>query len=270
MLFCLFLWCWWVLVDVFDKVYLSLRWLFYVGELWGVESRFYGVAAVLLVFGLVVLVFLVPMSYSWSEVCSTCGGDGLVFCRGCGGSGVCSACGGDGQILSTPEGWWCVFCEGSGVCRTCGGDGRVSCGTCYGRGSVGYWMYNVFGSFVVMSVLGAFLFLGSFGLSYVSGEFYLSFNEWVYRVENMDFWFNQSFLVWLFAKDRKRWAKWTSGFSAFAAVYLGVFLFWVFSYRNVAGDALAGGFLVSIFVTVLFAWLFYKYYTTEKSRASPL
>ena len=235
------------------------------GELW-VESRFYGVAAVLLVFGLVVSVFVVPIAYTWSEVCSRCGGNGVHTCQQCGGSGVCWVCGGDGRVLDIPEGWWCAACQGTGKCGDCGGDGVVTCATCSGSGSVGHWMYNFFGSSVILSVFDVFLFLGFFVADFFFTAFYLGFNEWVYKVDDMGFWFNRSFHIWLFAKDRNRWAKWSSGFSGFGAVYFGVLLFWSLSLRNIAGDVLAGGFLISAFVTSLFAWLFYRYYTSGKSR----
>lgn len=239
------------------------------GEPW-VESRFYFVAAVLLVFGLVATVFVVPTTYSWSEVCSTCGGNGVHSCRECGGSGVCWVCGGDGIVFSLPEGWWCAACQGTGKCYDCGGTGVQTCEKCYGSGSVWHWVYNLFGSSVVLSVLDVFLFVGVFVLNYIVDEFYLGFNEWVYRVEDMGFWFNRSFLIWLFAKDRKRWVKWSSGVSAFVAVYIGTMLFGLFSVSNITGDVLAGGVLVSVFATGFFAWLFYKYYTSGTSRAPTL
>lgn len=255
-----------MLFDVFDKVYLLLRGLVYVWGAFGVESIFYGVAAVLLVFGLLAPLLVVPPVRTWSEVCSTCGGAGVHSCPECGGSGVCVFCGGDGRIFSTPEDWWCAACQGSGRCGECGGDGVWTCETCSGLGSVEHWTYNVFGSSVILSVFDAFLFVGVFVLSYWYDEFYLGFNKWVYEVEDMDFWFNRSFSIWLFAKDRMRWAKWISGSSAFSAVFLGAFIFFLFSLGNIAGDVFAGGFLVSIFFTVIFAWLFYKYYTSGKPR----
>lgn len=235
------------------------------------ESRFYCVAAVLLVFGLVASAFVVPTVYTWSEVCSTCGGDGVHSCWQCGGSGVCWVCGGDGNVFDTlPGGWWCAACQGSGRCYDCGGDGVATCETCYGLGSVGHWMYNLFGSSVLLSVVDVFLFVGLFVVDYFFSAFYLGFNEWVYKVNDMGFWFNRSFFIWLFAKDRKRWAKWSSGFSVFGAVYFGVLIFWSFSPRNITGDVLAGGFLVSVFFTGLFAWLFYRYYTSGESRVPNL
>jgi hypothetical protein len=118
----------------------------------------------------------------------------------------------------------------------------------------------------VLSVFDVFLFIGLFALGYIFDEFYLSYNEWVYQVKDMGFWFNRSFSVWLFATDRKRWAKWSSGGAAFGAVYLGTLMFWLLSVNNITGDVLAGGVLVGVFATSLFAWLFYKYYTSGKPR----
>lgn len=233
------------------------------------ESLFYGVVAVLLVFGLVVSVFVVPTAYTWSEVCSRCGGNGVYSCQQCGGSGICWVCGGDGIVLSIPEGWWCAACQGTGKCHVCGGDGVVTCKTCFGSGSVRHWMYNLFGSSVILSVFDVFLFVGFFVADYVFTALNLDFNEWVYKVDDMGFWFNSSFHTWLFAKDRKRWAKWCSGFSGFGAIYSGVLIFGALSFGYIVSDVLAGGFLISVFVTSLFAWLFYRYYTSRKSRMPP-
>lgn len=228
------------------------------------ESRHYSAVAVLLVLGLIASAFVVPTVYTWSEVCPTCSGVGRHSCFECYGSGVCSFCGGDGKVLDTPKVWWCAACSGTGNCYRCDGTGVVTCETCYGRGSVGYWRYNLFGSSVLLSVFDAFLFVGLFVLNYIFEEFYLGFNEWVYDVKSMGFWFNRSFSIWLFATDRKRWAKWSSGFCAFGAFYIGALTFWLFSAYNVTVNGLIGGILVSVFATSLFAWLFYKYYTSRK------
>ena len=119
---------------------------------------------------------------------------------------------------------------------------------------------------VALSIFDVFLFVCLFMLNYAFDEFYLSFNEWVYKVDEMSHWFNHSFSIWLFAKDRKRWAKWSTGFNSFLAIYFGAFVFAVLSIRYVTADVFIEGVLASIFVTGLFAWLFYKYYTSRKPR----
>jgi hypothetical protein len=221
-----FSWCSWVLVDVLTRFICCFGVMFVWG--FGLESSFYGLAAVVLVLGLVFSAFLVPMVYTWSEVCSACGGDGVHSCRTCHGSGVCWVCEGTGRVWYMPGDGWCAACSGTGRCYTCGGTGVQTCETCYGRGSIGYWMFNVFGSSVVLSILDVFIFLGLFVVDFIFNEFYLGFNTWVYEVKDMGFWFNRSFWVWLFATDRKRWVKWVSGFGAFGAVYVGALTFWLF------------------------------------------
>ena len=131
-------------------------------------------------------------------------------------------------------------------------------------------MFNLFGSAAILSIIDAFLFLGLFAVGAVAADFYLSFNNWVYQVADMGFWFNRSFMVWLFAKDRKRWAKWEAGFSSFGAVYLGAFFFGLFSYRSVTGEIFIGGVLLSILAAGLFSWLFYRYYTSEMPNMGEL
>jgi hypothetical protein len=104
--------------------------------------------------------------------------------------------------------------------------------------------------------------MGLFGFSSALSAFRLSHNEWVYDVGDMDFWFNPMFDTWLFAKDRKRWAKWTTWGSAITALFLGPWLFLLFSYKSVTLDAFFAGVLVTIPITLLFSFVFYKTYTS--------
>jgi hypothetical protein len=52
----------------------------------------------------------------------------------------------------------------------------------------------------------------------------------------MKFWYNPSFLTWLFAKHRKRWAKWTTATGSIFSVPFGVLLFAVWSSGQIAGN----------------------------------
>jgi len=124
----------------------------------------------------------------------------------------------------------------------------------------GAWIFNALGSTIVISIISIFLFLGIFGLSYVIYTFDVSFNEWVYEVEDMDFWFNSSFITWLFAKHPKRWAKWQTVITLILAIYLGVFLFWAVFRGNITQESLIWGTLFSIAAVGLFSFFFYKSY----------
>lgn len=81
-------------------------------------------------------------SFSMSERCGNCGGDGQTRCGECGGRGkkTCSSCGGRGrQSCSTCGGSGsntCYGCSGSGAvrCSGCGGSGYVQCAQCSGHG----------------------------------------------------------------------------------------------------------------------------------------
>jgi hypothetical protein len=121
-------------------------------------------------------------------------------------------------------------------------------------------MFNLFGSAAALSIVDMIVFLISFMLGAFFADFYLSFNRWVYDVDDMGFWFNPSFMVWLFARDRKRWAKWEAGFCLFGAVYFGALLFMVLFLPSVTSEIFAGGLLLSIIATGVFSWLFYKYF----------
>jgi hypothetical protein len=180
------------------------------------------------------------------------------------GSGKCWICGGDGIIdYAPPDSQWCAACHGTGICYTCGGSGSHTCTSCGGSGVLVHWMYTFAGSSIVLSILNIFLFLLGFGLSYVVSAIYLSFNEWVYDVDDMGFWFNPSFMTWLFAKHHKRWAKWQTCLNLIFAIYFGVILFGLFSYKSLTLDSLFNGLLISIPITSLFSLIFYKAYTSR-------
>lgn len=221
--------------------------------------------ACVLVLGLVVSLFSLPISYTYGEICHVCSGIGTVVCETCHGSGTCWICGGDGKMDWVAPGYdqWCAACSGSGRCYTCGGVGSHSCVQCGGTGTLTHWMYTAIGAGVVHSIFNVFLFLGLFALSYMASAFYLSFNAWVYDVEDMGFWFNPSFMTWLFAKDRRRWAKWQTVLNLLFAVYFGTVVFWMASLNKITSEILADGTVFSIAVAILFSLIFYKTYVSR-------
>jgi hypothetical protein len=99
--------------------------------------------------------------------------------------------------------------------------------------------------------------------------FYLSFNKWIYDVEEMGFWFNPSFMTWLFAKHPKRWVKWQTGLNLIIAIYLGFLIFWILAREQIAQETLVTGTLLSITIVASFSLIFYKAYTL-KLEESPM
>lgn len=166
---------------------------------------------------------------------------------------------------------WCAACDGTGICHDCDGDGLSACEECLGSGILAHWMYNSIGFTVIFSVINIFLFLGLLVFSYAISSFYLSFNQWVYDVENMGFWFNPSFMTWLLAKRPIRWLKWQSGFDSALAIYIGTVVFGFISLNHVTFESFALGILFGVLVTLLFAVLFYRSFASraEKTTASP-
>jgi len=228
------------------------------------KSRMSVVASLVFV-SLFVSLFILPTGYTYDETCPECKGEGTVICRDCSGDGICRSCGGDGEIF---EDWWCAACHGSGKCSTCEGKGWHTCIECEGTGLLVHWMYNLIGATVVPSFISVLLFLGLFYFSYAVSAFYLSFNEWIYQVKHMDFWFNPSFMTWLFAKHYERWAKWTTGISSILSIYLGVLLFGLLSFRQVILETFVAGILLSIPVVASFSILFYKAYVSKLKASS--
>jgi hypothetical protein len=228
------------------------------------SSSLLPLAAFLFIISFLVFAFALPIGYTYTETCTKCGGDGMVACETCHGSGKCWICGGDGIIDYMPPGsQWCAACHGTGICYTCGGSGSHTCTSCGGSGVLVHWMYTFAGSSIALSILNIFLFLSGFGLSYIGSAIHLSFNEWVYDVDDMGFWFNPSFMTWLFAKHRKRWAKWQTCLNLIFAIYFGVILFWLFSYKSLTQDSLFTGLYMTIPITSLFSLIFYKAYTSR-------
>jgi len=128
-------------------------------------------------------------------------------------------------------------------------------------------MYNLIGATVIPSFISVILFLGLFIFYGLGSAFYLSFNEWIYKVENMGFWFNPSFMTWLFAKHRKRWAKWTTGMSSIFSINLGAVLFGLQSFKQIMLETFLVGILLSIPVVILFSRFFYKSYTSKLAES---
>lgn len=228
------------------------------------HSSLLPLAVFLIIFGLSVLAFALPMGYTYNETCPGCEGNLTVTCETCNGSGKCWICDGDGKIDYMPLGTqWCAACQGTGVCYTCGGLGRLSCAECGGSGLLVHWMYSSAGSTIVLSIINVFLFLIGFSLGSIASAFHLSFNEWIYDVDDMGFWFNPSFMTWLFAKHRKRWARWQTCFNLVPAIYLGPLLFYLFSHTSLAQDSFFTGILVAIPITFMFSLVFYKTYASR-------
>jgi hypothetical protein len=226
-------------------------------------------AATLLFVSLLVSLFIFPTGYTYDETCPKCQGNGTVTCETCHGSGKCWICNGTGRIWYMNDGW-CAACHGTGKCYTCGGKGWHTCGKCGGAGILTYFMYNLTGATVVLSLISVLLFLGLFVLSYAASAFYLSFNEWVYEVEDMGFWFNPSFMKWLFARHRKRWAKYQTVFDLIFSIFWGVLFFGLLSLRQITQETFAIGTLLNIAVVSLFSWCFYKSYISRLSQCNDL
>jgi len=227
------------------------------------SSSFFPLIASLLFVGLPISLLILPIGYTYDEICSRCQGDGSVTCETCHGSGICWVCDGTGRVWYMPNDGWCAACQGSGECSTCEGKGWYKCVECEGTGLLVHWMYNLIGATVVPSFISVLLFLGLFIFSGWISAFYLSFNEWIYQVEDMGFWFNPSFMTWLFAKHRERWAKWTTGSSSVLSVYLGALFFVILSLNQVMLETFVAGVLLSIPIVTLFSWFFYKSYTSK-------
>ena len=215
---------------------------------------------------LLVSLFVLPIGYTYDETCPRCHGQSTVTCEECHGSGKCWICEGTGEIWFMPNDGWCAFCQGTGQCSTCEGKGWYTCVKCEGTGLLVHWMYNLIGATVAPSFISVLLFLGLFVLSGWVSDLYLSFNEWIYQVKDMGFWYNPSFMTWLYAKHFRRWVKWTTGTSLVVSLYLGTILFGLLSLRQIVLEIFLVGIFLTIPVVSLFSWLFYKSYISRLAQ----
>ena len=140
----------------------------------------------------------------------------------------------------------------------CGGTGIQSCTECGGKGIVVHWKYTIVGSATVISVFSVLVLLGSLGLAYAFSGFRLDFNEWVYDVEDMQPWFNPSFMTWVFAKDRARWFRWEIGIAAPTSLFMVVVLFTTVSLRVATPDTIIWGSGIALIIASTFAFILYK------------
>lgn len=120
------------------------------------------------------------------------------------------------------------------------------------------WNFNMLGFTLASAILSIFMFVFIWYGNYAMHVFYVAFNEWVYDVENMSFWFNRSFWVWLFAKNRKRWIKLNIISIIFLGPFMANFLFGAFTWWYVTVSFLAVGYAFSQALTFVFAFIFYK------------
>ncbi len=121
---------------------------------------------------------------------------------------TCPKCNGTGQVWEKRYDFTIdTYVTGYWPCFTCGGSGTV-----YFPSSASYGLGFFFG-FVI-----AFLII--FALDYGVTTFRLDWNPWVKDVEEMRFWFNPMYFVWLFDTNRKKWAKWTTALSLIAAILI--------------------------------------------------
>lgn len=228
------------------------------------SSNFFPLLAFLTIASLFVSMLILPTGHTYTETCPTCQGNRTVTCESCNGSGKCSVCEGTGRIWYMPEpGNWCAFCQGTGICSTCEGLGWHECRKCEGKGFLAHWIYNLTGTTTILSFTSIILFIGIFILSVMASAIHLSFNEWIYGVNHMDFWFNPSFMTWLFAKHRKRWVKWQTILNVMISMEFGILLFGFISLRQITLETFLWGTLFSIAVVSSFSFFFYKSYISR-------
>jgi len=232
-------------------------------------STLFPLLAAFLVVGLFTSLFILPLGYTLTNTCPTCQGNGKVHCSTCNGSGKCWICDGTGRIWYMPEtDNWCAACKGTGICYDCGGDGLRVCEECLGSGIITFFIHNVLGSTIILSIINISVFVGLLAVSYAVEGFHLGFNEWVYEVEDMGFWFNSSFMMWLLAKHPKRWLKWQSGLNFLPAVFIGAALFGLISMNHVTSESFLLGILFGVLITLLFSILFYRSFASKAAKSA--
>jgi len=131
-------------------------------------------------------------------------------------------------------------------------------------------MFTSVGSSLLFSTIFSLCFFGAFGLEYAVDAFRLDMNPWVFDVKDMDFWFNPMFLTWLFGRDRRRWAKWTTASSLIVAVILGTTLAILASIERATRDVMLIGCVFGMTFTILLGGvvLYYGYWKHTKTETN--
>jgi hypothetical protein len=104
------------------------------------------------------------------------------------------------------------------------------------------------------------LFFVGYAFEHLWDDFYASANKWVGTVEDMNFWFNHMFMPWLFVKDRKRWARWTTIACLLVSFFLSSLILFLVFRSDLEASLLASAFLVTAPITTLVALAWYQRY----------
>lgn len=89
-------------------------------------------------------------------------------------------------------------------------------------------------------------------------EFRIGMNPWLKEVEEMHYWFNPMFFAWLYFHDRRRYVKWTLGFSLPVVFFSGSVFVFLFMHRWVTVDAFFTGFFIGAAFTTILSVSYYK------------
>jgi len=121
------------------------------------------------------------------------------------------------------------------------------------------------------------LFMGFFYLIHFIESWRFELNLWVVDVKDMDGGFNPMGTTWLFYHDHKKWTQWCTIMSLIFAVSFGTLFGWVFVFILSASPIILGnlwtsfsvGWTIAMMLMVLFAFSWYKYYTSVDRTPFP-
>jgi len=130
-----------------------------------------------------------------------------------------------------------------------------------------YWHYSTLSVVAIYTLVFTIIFFGMFFLSYIGCAFYAEVNSWVSEVDRMDWGFNPMYGTWLFATDRRRWARYVTIIFALFSPFIGVLFIFAVTRGGIDLNSSLIGFSVgSGFLTFLaFSWYegFWKPRTKE-------
>jgi len=118
--------------------------------------------------------------------------------------------------------------------------------------------YSLQGVVAILSLPCLVCFFGLFLLDYIYCEFYTVMNPYVQEVEEMEWPFNPMYFTWLFNKDRRKWALYSTIIVTPLAIALGIVLSSFFIQERLSAGNLWWGFVtVALFMTFA-AFCLYK------------
>ena len=122
------------------------------------------------------------------------------------------------------------------------------------------FVYGPLGVALAFSIVFPLILFFGLWLDGMIHEWRISLNPWVENVEEMGFWFNPMFFTWLYFHNKRRYMKWTIGFSLPFVFIFGAVVVGLLTLQTVTLEAFITGFMIGATFTTLLGIAYYQNY----------